>query len=222
MPSPTKLTASAEDRSLGLASNVRIINADSIARAAEIVRRGGLVVYPTDTVYGLGCNPFNGEAVRRLCETKGRASKPLPVLCSSTAKAKTLVELCAEAQALAKAHWPGALTIVAPLKTLFPSELTQGRRDLGVRVPDHEGCLRLISRCGGWLTGTSANLSGRPSAKTAAEAHEQIGDSVDLILDGGRLRGKESTVVRVVDNVVTILRTGPVGVGNRGKGRRTS
>jgi len=84
------------------------------------------------------------------------------------------------------------------------------------------GCRRLISQCGGWLTGTSANLSGRPSARTATEASRQIGESVDLILDGGHLEEMASTVVRVVQNTVTILRTGPVGVGKEEKVRRTS
>jgi L-threonylcarbamoyladenylate synthase len=202
--------------------DVRYINAASVSRAAEIVRNGGLVVYPTDTVYGLGCDPFNAEAVHRLFEAKGRTSKPVSVLCSSVARASELVELSSEAWVLAKAHWPGALTIVAPLKRLLPSELTQGSRNLGVRVPDHEACRRLISRCGGWLTGTSANLSGGPSARTVEEASKQLGSSVDLILNGGRLSGRESTVVQVVNDVVTILRTGPIGVRTEVKGRRTS
>jgi L-threonylcarbamoyladenylate synthase len=181
-----------------------------------------LVVYPTDTVYGLGCDPFNVDAVRWLFKAKGRASKPVSVLCSSVAKAKSLVELSSEACNLARTYWPGALTIVAPLRQPVPIELTQSSPNLGVRVPNHRGCLQLISRCGGWLTGTSANHSGRPSARTAAEASRQVGRYVDLILDGGRLEGKESTVVQVVGNAVTILRTGPIGVGNEMKVRRTS
>ena len=198
------------------------MNRTSIAKAAAIVRGGGLIVYPTDTVYGLGCDPFDARAVHRLFEAKGRASKPVPVLCSTEARADALVELSPRARKLAKENWPGALTIVAPLKKALPVELTQGASTLGVRVPAHEGCRRLISQCGGWLTGTSANLSGRPSARTATEASQQIGESVDLILDGGHLKEMASTVVKVVDNTVTILRTGPVGVGKEEKVRRTS
>ena len=185
----------------------------SIARAAKRVRSGGLIVFPTDTVYGLGCDPFNADAVKRLFRTKGRTSKPVPVLCSSLEKARELVELRGKSLELAEAHWPGALTIVAPLRRAVPELLSTGLPSLGVRVPDLRPCLRLIEECGGWLTGTSANLSGRPSARTASEAARQLGDSVDLILDGGRLEGKESTVVRVVGDRVAILRTGPVGVG---------
>jgi len=205
-----------------LTPNLVAMNRTSIAKAAAIVRGGGLIVYPTDTVYGLGCDPFDARAVHRLFEAKGRASKPVPVLCSTEARADALVELSPRARKLAKENWPGALTIVAPLKKALPVELTQGASTLGVRVPAHEGCRRLISQCGGWLTGTSANLSGRPSARTATEASQQIGESVDLILDGGHLKEMASTVVKVVDNTVTILRTGPVGVGKEEKVRRTS
>jgi L-threonylcarbamoyladenylate synthase len=191
-------------------------------RAVKIVRDGRLLIYPTDTVYGLGCDPFSEKAVRRLFEAKGRASKPVPVLCSSLERASELVELGPRALKLATEFWPGALTIVAPLSRRLPIQLTQGGSKLGVRVPAHEACLALISSCGGWLTGTSANLSGRPSARTALEASSQLGGHVDLILDGGRLEGKESTVVEVDGDRFTILRTGPIGVGDEVKGRRTS
>ena len=187
-----------------------------MAKAAEVIRKGGLVVYPTDTVYGLGCDPFDAKAVHRLFEAKGRISKPVPVLCSSTTKAEALVRFGPRARALAKDHWPGALTIVAPLRRSLPKEVTQGTGTLGVRVPAHEGCRQFISLCGGWLTGTSANLSGRPSARTAIEAWQQIGRSVDLVLDGGALKGRASTVVEVLQDKVTILRTGPIGVGKQG------
>ena len=183
-----------------------------IKRAADVVRGGGVIVYPTDTVYGLGCDPFSEAAVRRLFEVKGRGAKPVPVLCSSEAKAGELVVLSDRARSLASANWPGALTIVAPLRKAVPSALAQGSGALGVRVPSDPACVELIEGCGGWLTGTSANVSGRPSAKTAAEAAAQLGAAVDMILDGGARDGRESTVVKVVGDEVTFLRTGPVGV----------
>ena len=190
------------------------LDGDSIARAARTVLGGGLVVFPTDTVYGLGCDPFDRAAVRRLFEAKERDTKPVPVLCSSLEKAGELVELDGAALKLARMHWPGALTVVAPLRRSVPHQLNQGGPNLGVRVPGHPACLELIVSCGGWLTGTSANLSGRPAARSATEAMGQLGDSVDLVLDGGRLAGTESTVVRADADGVTILRRGPVGVGN--------
>ena len=192
------------------------------SRAARIVRSGGLLVYPTDTVYGLGCNPFDEAAVRRLFEAKARSAKPVSVLCSSRTKAEELVTMSPTARRLVAEHWPGALTLVAPSKKRLPAQLTQGATALGVRVPDHLGCLHLIRACGGWLTGTSANISGVGSARTASDALEQLGGSVDLVLDGGELEGKESTVVQVIGSAVTILRTGPIGVGIEATGRRTS
>jgi len=198
------------------------MNSDSIVSAAKAVRRGLLVVYPTDTVYGLGCDPLNHAAVRRLFEAKGRESKPVPVLCASAEKADGLVKLSGRAAELAREYWPGPLTIVAASRRPLPPQLTQGGEYLGVRVPAHSGCLELIAACGGWLIGTSANRSGKPAARTAGEALDELGGSVDFVLDGGRLSGQESTVVKVVGNDVTILRTGPIGVGNEREGSRTS
>ncbi|HEV2226632.1 MAG TPA: L-threonylcarbamoyladenylate synthase [Nitrososphaerales archaeon] len=195
------------------------IDHDSIAKAAGIVRKGGLVVYPTDTVYGLGADPFDEKAVQRLFAVKGRSAKPVPILCSSQQKAVELVALSDNGLKLARDHWPGALTLVAPLRKRLPAILTPGTGNLGVRVPAHRDCLELISACGGWLTGTSANLSGQPSARSAKEAATQLGDAVDLILDGGPLIEKESTVALVVGDEVTILRSGPIGVGEETKRR---
>ena len=195
------------------------MNSDSVALAAKAVRRGLLVVYPTDTVSGLGCDPLNHAAVRRLFDAKGRESKPVPVLCASTERAEELVKLSGAAAELARKYWPGALTIVATLRRPLPPQLTQGGEYLGVRVPAHSGCLELIAACGGWLTGTSANRSGNPPARSAGEALDELGNSVDFVLDGGRLTGQESTVVKIADGELTILRTGPIGVGNEREGR---
>lgn len=184
----------------------------SVARAATVVRAGGLVVFPTDTVYGLGCDPTSPGAVEKLFLAKGRGEKAVPVLCASEARARELVELSATAVELASRHWPGALTIVAPLKLKLPAKLSQGQGTLGVRVPAHEGCLSLIAACGGWLAGTSANRSGAPPGRTAREAAAAFGSEVALVLDGGSSSGASSTVVRVVGDTVTVLRSGPVGV----------
>ena len=184
----------------------------SIDRARSVVIHGGLIVYPTDTVYGLGCDPTNEDAVRRLLKAKKRDQRPIPVLCSSNGAALELVKMNQRSLELTRRFWPGALTIVAPLKRSLPFPLHQGSGTLGVRVPAMPLCITLIEACGGWLTGTSANLSGSASARTAAEAASQLGDHVDLILDGGRLEGLESTVVREVDDGIQVLRVGPVRV----------
>ena len=128
-----------------------------------------------------------------------------------------LVEMNKRAERLATKFWPGALTIVAPLKRDVPFQIHQGTGTVGVRVPALQLCVTLIENCGGWLTGTSANRSGVPSARSAAEALEQLGNGVDLVLDGGRLEGIESTVVRVIGDSIQVLRAGPVGVADEAK-----
>lgn len=178
---------------------------------------GGLIVFPTDTVYGLGCNPKDEGAVSRLFEAKGREAKPVPVLCASKTFADKLVKMGPVAQRLAGRFWPGRLTIVSPLKSAVPFPLHQGTGALGVRVPSGVLCRRLIRECGGCLTGTSANLSGRPSSRSALQAARQLGDTVDLVLDGGALRGSESTVVKVAHGKIEILRQGPVRVTDKAK-----
>ena len=111
-------------------------------------------------------------------------------------------------------HWPGALTIVAPLKkgAGLSSLLDQGSGYLGVRVPDSEVCVALASKVGGAITGTSANLTGRPSCRTAAQVMESLDGRIQLVVDGGELRAKESTVVRVSGSTVEVLREGSVRI----------
>ena len=186
-----------------------------------MISRGGLVAYPTDTVYGLGCDPSNEAAVRRLFEAKGRGAKPVPVLCWSRSSAESVVDLGETGRLLANMFWPGALTIVAPLKKALPDLLHQGTGTLGVRVPASEVCMGVLEGCGGILTGTSANKSGSPPARSADEVFREVGSSVDLIIDGGLVQGKSSTVASVAGGRVTILRTGPVRVPEELMRRRT-
>lgn len=187
----------------------------SIVRASEIIRNGGLVVFPTDTVYGLGCNPRNSEAVERLFRAKKREAKPIPILCDCLGTAASVVDLSGPAERLAKAFWPGALTIVAPARIEFPRAIHQGSRMVGVRVPAHELSLRLIRDSGGTITGTSANLSGHAPCRSAEQAISELGAAVDLVLDGGYLSGRESTVVRLDGERIEVLREGGVRVTDK-------
>lgn len=188
------------------------VDAASISSAATVVGRGGIVAFPTDTVYGLACDPWSEPAVVKLFETKNREDKPVPVLCTSTAQAGSVVELNTLALDLARRYWPGALTIVAPLRRTVPAKLDQGSGWLGVRVPGHPVARALSELCGGFITGTSANVSGRPSCTTAAEVDRELGGRLDVIIDGGTSRGGASTVVRVVGGSVEVLRRGLTGV----------
>jgi len=187
---------------------------EAVAEAARVVKDGGVVAVPTDTVYGLGCDPSSDEAVKRLFEVKNRQAKPVPLLCASSKVAERLVDLNGAARKLAELHWPGALTVVAPLKKSngLSALLYQGRGFLGVRVPDSDVCLALARKVGGAITGTSANLSGRPSCRTAAQVVQSLDGRIQLVIDGGELRGKESTVVRVSGDTVEVLREGSVRI----------
>jgi L-threonylcarbamoyladenylate synthase len=116
------------------------------------------------------------------------------------------------AKELAGRFWPGALTIVAPLRRQVPARLDQGSGWLGVRVPDNDIVRSLALELGGWITGTSANISGQPSCRTAQEVEERVGSRIDAIIDGGRAGGVESTVVKVEQGSIEVLRRGAIGV----------
>lgn len=183
---------------------------DGLASAADTVAKGGVICYPTDTVYGLGCDPLNSSAIKRTVEAKGGRTKPLPVLVKGLADAEGLVYVTNRAKRVAESFWPGPLTMVLPSRDIVPTILAPERR-VGVRSPKHPICLDLLGLCSGALIGTSANLSGRPPATTALEALKELGDRVDIILDGGRAPlGVASTVVDLTQAKVTILREGPV------------
>ncbi len=187
---------------------------EAVAEAARVIKGGGVVAIPTDTVYGLGCDPSSDKAVRRLFEVKNRQAKPVPVLCADQRVAGRLVELNGAATRMAEQHWPGALTIVAPLKkgAKLSALLHQGSGYLGVRVPKSDTCVKLAEKVGGAVTGTSANLSGMPSCRTAAQVVASLDGRIQLVIDGGELRGKESTVVKVVGETVEVLREGSVRI----------
>jgi L-threonylcarbamoyladenylate synthase len=187
---------------------------EAVAEAARIVKDGGVVAIPTDTVYGLGCDPSSDKAVGRLFEVKNRQAKPVPVLCADSRVAERLVNLNGVARKLAELHWPGALTIVAPLKKggKLSALLDQESGYLGVRVPDSDVCIALARKVGGAITGTSANLSGQPSCRTAAQVVAALDGKIQLVLDGGTLRGKESTVVKAWGGTIEVLREGSVRI----------
>jgi len=187
------------------------IGSESIREAAATILKGGLVVYPTDTVYGLGCHPFDKGAVNKVADVKRRGKGNLPVLVASIEKAKELGEVDGDAETLALRFWPGPLTIVVSSRAEFPPGVVGTDRMVGLRVPGRKDTLDLISMCGGSLVGTSANISGAPSIRRAEEAMKTFDGKVDLVLDGGSLsKSPESTVVRVTGKHVDILREGTV------------
>ena len=163
----------------------------------RILREGGLVCYPTDTVYGIGAAAGDDGAVRRLYAAKGRSpGKALPLLLGDASQAAWVGEETPLAKALAGRFWPGALTLVFQRRRDFVSLALAGDETVAVRVPDHPVVRALIERVGEPLAGTSANLSGQPEALTAEEVRGALGERVKFVLDGGRCPGGvPSTVV---------------------------
>ena len=187
----------------------------SIQEAAQILRSGGLVAFPTETVYGLGANALDAAAVAKIFEAKGRPeTSPLIVHASSIQMARTLVtEWPREAEELAQRWWPGPLTLVLPKVPQIPDIVTAGLGTVGVRVPAHPLALELIEAAGLPLAAPSANRFGELSPTTAAHVRAAFGDSIP-VLDGGPTRvGIESTVVSIADGRITLLRPGMIALG---------
>jgi L-threonylcarbamoyladenylate synthase len=178
-----------------------------IEECTKIVKSGGVIVFPTDTVYGIGCDPYNDSAVKRVFSIKGRAEgKSLPVLVSSIDDAEGIVSLGPAGKRLAERFWPGALTIVAPLKdTRISPSVTARKSSLAVRVPANKCVLKLLGKCR-YLVGTSANPSGRGAPKDAQSVSLSGFDAI--LVDREPLGGTESTVVDVSGSAIEILRQG--------------
>jgi len=180
--------------------------------AARVLREGGVVALPTDTVYGLCAIAADRGAVERIYEIKQRdPSQPMPLFVSSMEQAALIAEVNAPAHALANALWPGALTIVLRKRPAYESRALAGGDTVGVRVP-HDAALREMAAQLGPLTGTSANIAGREECHSAAEVRAQLGDAVDLIVDApAAAAGKPSTIVDCKEtHSVTVLREGAV------------
>jgi len=187
-------------------------SADVIAEAATTIRRGGLVVYPTETVYGLGADAFSSKAVTKIFNIKGRkADKPIPIAVNSIDMAHQVAELTPAAEMLFKKLLPGPLMIIARAKPNVSKLITAGTGKVGIRFPNHPVALKLIDFVGGPITSTSANLSDKPAPLTIREALEQLGGKVDIALDAGKCKlGVPSTVVDATTRKPKILRKGPI------------
>jgi tRNA threonylcarbamoyl adenosine modification protein (Sua5/YciO/YrdC/YwlC family) len=181
-----------------------------VAAAVTAVRRGLLVVLPTDTVYGVGVDAFDAEGVQRLLDAKGRGrDMPPPVLISSATTLEALAtELPGWAQELTAQYWPGPLTIVCRQQPSLRWDLGETRGTVAVRMPDDQAALDLLGRTGP-LAVSSANITGEPAATDADEAERMLGDSVEVILDGGPRSGTAaSTILDCTGTQPRILREG--------------
>lgn len=170
-----------------------------INQAIATLNDGGVVAFPTDTVYGVGVDPFQPEAVRKLYKIKGRPiDKPIPILVGSTDDVERVAQnLPPTFSQLAERFWPGGLTLIVEAKSL-PPEVTAGGDTVGIRMPDHPLALALLQRFGGAIATTSANKSDEPPATSAEEVQSELGALVDIILDGGQ------TATRIASTVLDL------------------
>ncbi|MDH4293251.1 MAG: L-threonylcarbamoyladenylate synthase [Betaproteobacteria bacterium] len=187
------------------------VSKDDIARAVAVLKDGELVAFPTETVYGLGADASNVEAVRKVYAAKGRpADHPLIVhVADAVQLANWTREIPPAAHALAKKYWPGPLTLVLKRNARVPDEVTGGQDTVALRVPGHPVAQQLLRAFGGGIAAPSANRFGRVSATTAEHVREEFGDAVACVLDGGAADvGIESTIVDCSGAVPTLLRPG--------------
>ena len=181
--------------------------------AAQILRQGGLVAFPTETVYGLGGDGFNPQAAKKIYEAKGRPSdNPLILHISKREELDAIAARIPEtAEKLMDAFWPGPMTLIFEKTKAVPYETTGGLDTVAVRMPSHEGARQLIESAGVPVAAPSANTSGRPSPTTAEHVKEDLWGRIDMIIDGGLVGiGVESTIIDVTEETPTILRPGHI------------
>ena len=186
-------------------------SSDAIKQALDVLRSGGLVAFPTDTVYGVGALAFDGKAVESIYIAKDRPiEKAIPVLIGDKDDMEKVgMNIPETAYKLTSRFWPGPLTVLVPKKPTLP-ESVSATSTVGVRVPDHD-VARAILRAAGPMAVTSANISGQQSPSTAEEVFAQLGGRIDLIIDGGKTPGGvPSTLVDCMGEEIKILREGPI------------
>ena len=187
----------------------------ALTSAVEVLRRGGIVAYPTDTLFGLGADALNEAAVERVFEIKGRPQgMPLPLLIGDPEQLKMVADIVTEsAWKFATAFWPGGLTLVVPVGPNVPALVTARGWKVAVRLPDHPIPRELARGLGRPITGTSANRTGGPEPSTAELVQKQLHNTIDMILRGGSApAGRSSTVLDITGDQPKVLRHGAVSV----------
>ena len=198
---------------MGVSNRSSLNIQQQVEKGIHILKRGGIVAYPTDTVYGLGACIGIPEAVERIYHVKERPRDiALPLLLADTAQIGEVAETVPpDAWLLIRRFMPGALTVVLNKSETVPDVVTGGATTVAVRIPDHPVPVALIRGVGTPIIGTSANITGRPAPLTAGEVHLQFADNIDLIIDGGRCSGsRESTIVDMTGNIPVVLREGAI------------
>lgn len=191
------------------------LDMEAIKKAGDILKAGGLVAFPTETVYGLGGNALDPKASMKIYAAKGRPSdNPLIVHIADLEKLEEITtEIPEGAKILAQKYWPGPLTMILPKAKIVPDETTGGLDSVAVRFPSDRIAQELIRAAGGFVAAPSANTSGRPSPTMAEHVEEDLGDAIDMIIDGGQVGiGLESTIVDFTENIPVVLRPGYISL----------
>ena len=181
---------------------------EGIKKADEIIENGGVVIFPTDTVYGIGCNPYNANAVKKIYEIKSREKiKSLPVLASSIQIVKEISIIDEFTEKIIKKYWPGPLTLILKLKDKNLKKSLNLEDKIAVRIPNSECTLKLLNKCN-LLVGTSANISGDSSFTDPQECMKNV-KNYDVFVDGGTITSKgESTIIEIENEKIHIIREG--------------
>lgn len=198
-----------------VAMDAEHLNMEAIQKAGKILKEGGLVAFPTETVYGLGGNALDPAASMKIYAAKGRPSdNPLIVhIADLKDLARVTTEIPEGAQILAKKYWPGPLTMILPKADVVPRETTGGLDSVAVRFPSDRIAQELIKAAGGFVAAPSANTSGRPSPTMAEHVEEDLGDAIEMIIDGGQVGiGLESTIVDFTEDIPVVLRPGYISL----------
>ena len=185
-------------------------DSDGVTLAIESIKNGGVVIFPTDTVYGIGCDPYNEDAVERIYQLKNRDSrKPLPILAYSKQVLENIVEFDETASRIAEKFWPGGLTMVLPLKDDKLKKLSRGTNTLAVRVPNNKCVLAFLKKCE-LIVGTSANISGKEPFTDPQNIENELIDC-DIFLNDGIIQSSgASTVIKIENGEIKILRSGDI------------
>ncbi|OEU77958.1 MAG: threonylcarbamoyl-AMP synthase [Desulfuromonadales bacterium C00003107] len=180
-----------------------------IKQVVECLRQGGVIAYPTDTIYGLGCDIFNKKGVKKIYQIKQRdPRKPFSFICADLSDVSNYAQVSNFAFKIMKRYLPGPYTFVLEASRVVPDVLTTKQKTVGIRIPDNPIALSIVRELGHPIVTTSANVTGSESLCDPAVIEQQVGKQLDLVIDGGTLLGEESTVISLIDDKVEIFRQG--------------
>ena len=180
-----------------------------ISQVVETLKQGGLIAYPTDTTYGIGCNIFNTRGVKKIYQVKQRdARKPFSFICADLSDVANYAQVSNFAFKIMKRHLPGPYTFVLDATRVVPASMITRQKTVGIRIPDDEIALSIVRQLGHPLVTTSANLTGESPLHDPAEIEESMGHMLDLVIDGGIRYGDPSTIISLIDDRIEVLREG--------------